>query len=89
MLTKPATRSGKGKAMSLFTAQAPKPENGEAIATREHLEYLDDLGESGATNMFSARPYLQKAFPELSGKEAADILLYWMESFGDRHPQAA
>lgn len=51
----------------------------------EHLSFLDFLKESGITNMFGARPYLMNAFPELSQKEASEILRYWMETFGERH----
>lgn len=50
--------------------------------TDEHLEYLDELRESGITNMFGARPYLQRAFDMLDKKLAGKILTYWMESFG-------
>ena len=32
--------------------------------TEEHLEYLDELRESGITNMYGARPYLINEFPE-------------------------
>ena len=55
-----------------------------AIVEDEHLEYLDDLRESGATNMFGARPYLMDAF-EMNGADARTILLYWMKSFSERH----
>lgn len=50
--------------------------------TQEHLEFLDDLRESGETNMFGARPYLIDEF-DLDGKTAGNILTYWMSSFGD------
>ena len=53
--------------------------------TTEMLEYLDDLRESGVTNMFGARPYLQDEFPELSKQEASQVLLFWMKTFGDRN----
>jgi hypothetical protein len=53
----------------------------------EHLEYLDDLRDSGDTNMFGARPYLMDEFPELESVEAGKILSYWMKSFGERHPE--
>ncbi len=46
-----------------------------------HLEYLNNLRESGATNMFGARPFLINAFPELSKKEASEVLAYWMDTF--------
>lgn len=42
----------------------------------EHLTYLDDLRESGTTNMFGARPFLMEVFPDLSDKEAAAVLGY-------------
>jgi len=49
--------------------------------TDEMLEYLDDLRESGVTNMFGARPYVQEAFG-MKASEAGKVLSYWMESFG-------
>jgi hypothetical protein len=58
-----------------------KPEN----LTDEHLEYLDELRESGVTNMFGARPYLIAEFPELKIDEAGKILSYWMKTFSERH----
>jgi len=58
-----------------------KPE----IVTDEHLEYLDDLRDSGVTNMFSAGRYVENAFP-VSKEEAGDIIIYWMHTFSDRHP---
>ena len=57
------------------------------IVTDEHLEYLDDLRESGETNMFGARSYVLSEFPELSSIEAQTVLIYWMHSFGERHPE--
>lgn len=39
-----------------------------AYLTDDHLEYLDGLRESGATNMFGARPYLMEEFPELDDR---------------------
>ena len=47
----------------------------------EHLEYLNELRESGETNMFGARPYLMREFPDLGGQEAGKILSYWMSTF--------
>ena len=51
----------------------------------EHLEYLDDLRESGATNMFGAGSYLEDEF-DMGANNARSVLKYWMESFGERHP---
>jgi len=55
-----------------------------ARCTEKHLEYLDELRESGVTNMFGARPYLQRRF-SLEPKEAGAILAYWMRTFAERH----
>ena len=60
-------------------------ENKPKFYTEDHLTYLDELRESGITNMFGARPYLINAFPELSESEAAKILIYWMQTFSERH----
>lgn len=48
--------------------------------TKEHKNYLDRLRESGQTNMFGARPYLQNKFG-LDKKEASEVLTEWMSSF--------
>lgn len=60
----------------------------EKIIKEKHLEYLDDLRESGITNMFGARPYLINAFG-LPQDDAAKILTYWMKTFGERHTKNA
>ena len=52
--------------------------------TQEHLDYLDDLRESGDTNMFGAVPYLQSEF-DLTRDEARIILGTWMDTFAERH----
>jgi hypothetical protein len=61
----------------------PRPES----ATDEVLEYLDDLRESGETNMFGAAAYLEVDF-DYSRAEARAALLYWMHTFSERHPRA-
>ncbi len=53
------------------------------IVTDEHLTYLDDLRESGITNMYGAGQYLEKYFG-LSRTKANDVLVYWMKSFSER-----
>lgn len=47
----------------------------------EHLEFLDELRESGVCNMFGARPYLADEFEELNQKQSAAVLAYWMKTF--------
>ena len=67
------------------------------IVTDEHLEYLDELRDSGDTNMYGAGTYLDAEFPELldgkpgfhSSSKAQEILAYWMKSFTERHQPEA
>ncbi len=56
------------------------------VVEDSHLTYLDDLRESGITNMFGAGAYLLDEFSELNVRESRTVLTYWMESFGERHP---
>ena len=64
--------------------------------TDEMLEFLDDLRESGAVNMFGASRDLAEEFPDLINFEvgefsqrrlepAREVLKYWMDTFGERH----
>ena len=53
--------------------------------TEDMLVYLDDLRESGVTNMLGATPYIINEYPFLSKKEATDVLLYWMKTFTYRN----
>lgn len=52
---------------------------------QEVFEYLDDLRESGVTNMFGASSYIEDEFG-IERKEARDLLLEWMRTFSERHP---
>ena len=56
--------------------------NRPTIVTDEHLAYLDDLRESGRTNMLGAGRYLIQKFL-LTSEEAKEVLGYWMETFGE------
>jgi len=44
---------------------------------REEFEYLCELRDSGAVNMFGAAPYLAEEFG-LDRREAKQVLLEWM-----------
>lgn len=46
------------------------------------FDFLEDLRQSGDTNMFGAGPYVQRAFG-LSKEEARDVCLKWMELHDD------
>ena len=48
--------------------------------TKEHKEYLEQLRDSGVTNMWGASPYLAKRF-KIDEKEAGEILIEWIKSF--------
>jgi len=47
----------------------------------EMFDYLENLRESGVTNMFGAAPYLKDAF-DISMLDAKQILLEWMQNYG-------
>ena len=46
-----------------------------------YKQYLDELRESGATNMYGAGAYLTMQFEELDKKKATQILMKWMKEF--------
>ena len=48
----------------------------------KYFAYLEQLRQSGETNMFGAIPYVQREFPELyfDKDRAAQILQAWMSS---------
>ena len=60
----------------------------ESTSLEEHMsddlyfKFLNDLRDSGKTNMFGAAPYLQSAF-DLEKREAREILTRWMKSFSE------
>lgn len=77
--------------MDTQTQNQDQPQHGERpeICTDAMLDYLDELRESGETNMFGAGPYLDAQFPELwmggdpprsyrSSINAKAVLAYWM-----------
>ena len=53
-----------------------------AFVTNKHLTYLDDLRESGRTNMYGAGSYLSDSFPAIDRANVTKILRYWMDTFG-------
>ncbi len=46
---------------------------------REYFKYLNELRDSGETNMFGAVPYLVDEY-DLTPNQAKQILLSWMKS---------
>ena len=60
-------------------------EQGRRLTTdleREALEYLNDLRESGSTNMFGAAPYVEANF-NVDRKESVRLLTLWMANFNE------
>jgi hypothetical protein len=49
---------------------------------QEVLEYLNDLRDSGDTNMFGASPYVQQRFG-LSRNESRKLVTLWMNNFNE------
>lgn len=47
----------------------------------EVFQYLDNLRESGVTNMFGATPYIQNEFDIMDRDLAYDVLDGWMNTF--------
>jgi len=50
----------------------------------EYFKFLDDLRETGITNMFGAGAFLEDAYPELNKQEAKAVLMDWMDSCRDK-----
>jgi len=74
---KPETKEAIKKVNMIKPVEIVRPD----IVEDKHLVYLDNLRSSGITNMFGARPYIQKTF-KVTAEEAASILFYWMQTFG-------
>jgi len=51
--------------------------------TQEHFEYLDDLRDSGRTNMFGAAAYLEDEM-DVPRMDARKFVVHWMETFESR-----
>ena len=49
---------------------------------QEYFDYLEELRQSGDTNMFGARAYLEHAF-DLDKTEARAVLSKWMKLHND------
>jgi len=53
------------------------------VVTDDHLKYLDNLRESGVTNMWGAGTFILKEFPALTEPESRAVCSYWMKTFGE------
>ena len=56
------------------------------MSKQEQVNYfLDELRDSGVTNMFGAAPYIVEEFG-VTRQEAKSFLVNWMQTFEERHP---
>jgi len=57
----------------------------DEVSQDEVNEFLDELRESGVTNMFGATPYITEEFG-VGVNTARGMLQVWMNTFTERHP---
>ena len=55
------------------------------VSKEKVFVYLDELRESGVTNMFGAGPYVEDEF-DVDRRTARSLVVEWMETFEERHP---
>ena len=67
-----------------MTKDVVKPDFVDEKELDDILVYLDELRESGETNMWGAGPYVESWFG-LDERQASKIVGYWMQTFGKRH----
>ena len=49
----------------------------------EYYKILEGIRRTGVCNMFGAAPYLKEFCPELSQKEASEILCNWIHNYDE------
>ena len=49
----------------------------------EYYQVLENIRQSGITNMFGAAPYLKEFCPELSHKESQAVLVNWIRNYDE------
>lgn len=55
--------------------------NNEETTEATYVKYLENLRDSGVTNMMAAPGYLQRAFPELTKNKAQEVFMKWARLF--------
>lgn len=48
----------------------------------KHMIFLEDLRQSGQTNMFGAVPFIQLKF-KIDETKSRDILLFWLDNYNE------
>jgi hypothetical protein len=49
----------------------------------EYYKVLEGIRRTGVCNMFGAAPYLKEFCPELSQKEASEVLCNWIHNYDE------
>ena len=70
--------------MTIPNNQPQYPFPWETPLQKEVDEFLDELRESGETNMFGATPYIVEKF-RITKHDAKCFLVNWMKNYGERH----
>ena len=56
-------------------------ENGFDDQACDVFTFLEELRQSGATNMFGALPYLEREFPDMDRKDLKKILMFYFNNY--------
>lgn len=72
----------RGEIVRIVKSDSILRENIEEGVVKDMHTFLNDLRDSGVTNMFGAAPYLQKEFG-IDQKSARQVLANWMQSFSE------
>jgi hypothetical protein len=72
----------RGEIVRIVKSDSILRENIEEGVVKDMHTFLNDLRDSGVTNMFGAAPYLQKEFG-IDQKSAREVLANWMQSFSE------
>jgi hypothetical protein len=60
----------------------------EKPSKEQVFKYLDDLRDSGITNMFGSPAYVYSRFAgKVTQKESIDFVVEWMQTFSERRPR--
>ena len=72
----------RGEIVRIVRSSSILRENVKEGVVKDMHTFLNDLRDSGVTNMFGAAPYLQKEFG-IDQKSARQVLANWMQSFSE------
>ncbi len=72
----------RGEIVRIVKSDSILRENIKEGVVKDMHTFLNDLRDSGVTNMFGAAPYLQKEFG-IDQKSAREVLANWMQSFSE------